>query len=480
MFKTTQTPQLRAAAGIRHDTGNFCGTWRLLAEHRPLWARPLCAVPVLLALVLGGESAQAQWATVTNGNVNIQGTLDLNSPSGTNTLTGISAGAVTATSTDAINGAQFHSLSTGLSTVNSNVDGISAWLSTTNTGLSTLSTSTSTSLSTVNNSIDGISAWLSTTNSNLSTLSTTASTGLSTTNSNVAGLSTSTSTGLSTVNSRVDNLSTGLASTNTNLSTLSTSTSTSLSTTNSNVASLSTSTSTGLSTVNSSISSLSTGLSSTNSTVSALSTTVSTVYNNNKYFNASANDTGAAAQATGSGSLAAGAGSVAQGTRSVAVGEGAQATAAQATAIGSRAVASAANSVALGADSVALEENTVSIGSAGQERRLTNLGEGVNGTDAANMNQLNRVAAGMNQKIHSVERNANAGIAAALAASSLPQPTQAGKSMVMAGAGYYSGESAVAVGVSKISENGNWVVKASTSVNTRSKPTAGAGVGFQW
>ena len=219
MFKTTQTPQLRAAAGIRHDTGNFCGTWRLLAEHRPLWARPLCAVPVLLALVLGGESAQAQWATVTNGNVNIQGTLDLNSPSGTNTLTGISAGAVTATSTDAINGAQFHSLSTGLSTVNSNVDGISAWLSTTNTGLSTLSTSTSTSLSTVNNSIDGISAWLSTTNSNLSTLSTTASTGLSTTNSNVAGLSTSTSTGLSTVNSRVDNLSTGLASTNTNLST---------------------------------------------------------------------------------------------------------------------------------------------------------------------------------------------------------------------------------------------------------------------
>ena len=37
-----------------------------------------------------------------------------------------------------------------------------------------------------------------------------------------------------------------------------------------------------------------------------------------------------------------------------------------------------------------------------------------------------------------------------------------------------------AVGVSKISENGNWVVKASTSVNTRSKPTAGAGVGFQW
>lgn len=430
MFKTTQTPQLRAAAGIRHDTGNFCGTWRLLAEHRPLWARPLCAVPVLLALVLGGESAQAQWATVTNGNVNIQGTLDLNSPSGTNTLTGISAGAVTATSTDAINGAQFHSLSTGLSTVNSNVDGISAWLSTTNTGLSTLSTSTSTSLSTVNNSIDGISAWLSTTNSNLSTLSTTASTGLSTTNSNVASLSTSTSTGLSTVNS--------------------------------------------------SISSLSTGLSSTNSTVSALSTTVSTVYNNNKYFNASANDTGAAAQATGSGSLAAGAGSVAQGTRSVAVGEGAQATAAQATAIGSRAVASAANSVALGADSVALEENTVSIGSAGQERRLTNLGEGVNGTDAANMNQLNRVAAGMNQKIHSVERNANAGIAAALAASSLPQPTQAGKSMVMAGAGYYSGESAVAVGVSKISENGNWVVKASTSVNTRSKPTAGAGVGFQW
>jgi autotransporter adhesin len=53
----------------------------------------------------------------------------------------------------------------------------------------------------------------------------------------------------------------------------------------------------------------------------------------------------------------------------------------------------AANSVALGAGSVASEPNTVSVGAPGAERRITNLAPGINGTDAANMDQLNAVDA---------------------------------------------------------------------------------------
>ncbi|WP_250471379.1 hypothetical protein [Caballeronia sp. GAFFF1] len=55
------------------------------------------------------------------------------------------------------------------------------------------------------------------------------------------------------------------------------------------------------------------------------------------------------------------------------------------TAIGNGSKATGNNSVALGSGSVAGEDNTVSIGSAGNERRLTNVAPGVNGTDAANM-----------------------------------------------------------------------------------------------
>ncbi len=52
----------------------------------------------------------------------------------------------------------------------------------------------------------------------------------------------------------------------------------------------------------------------------------------------------------------------------------------------------ATNSVALGKDSIASEPNTVSVGSPGNERRITNVADGVNSTDAVNKGQLDAVS----------------------------------------------------------------------------------------
>ncbi|GAB5100929.1 hypothetical protein YK56LOC_66460 [Caballeronia sp. HLA56] len=81
------------------------------------------------------------------------------------------------------------------------------------------------------------------------------------------------------------------------------------------------------------------------------------------------------------------------------------------TALGNGSKATGNNSVALGSGSVADEDNTVSIGSKGNERRLTNVAPGINGTDGVNMNQLNAVQS----NVDTVARQAFSGIAAAMA-----------------------------------------------------------------
>lgn len=72
-----------------------------------------------------------------------------------------------------------------------------------------------------------------------------------------------------------------------------------------------------------------------------------------------------------------------------AVGTGAKVEADRGVALGHSAVVTAPNSVAIGADSVANEANTVSFGTFGNERRLTNVADGILDTDAVNMGQLN-------------------------------------------------------------------------------------------
>ncbi|EBX7280337.1 trimeric autotransporter adhesin SadA [Salmonella enterica] len=225
-------------------------------------------------------------------------------------------------------------------------------------------------------------------------------------------------------------------------------------------------------------------------------------------------------------------------------GADANAQGADSVAIGSGSIAAAENSVALGTNSVADEANTVSVGSSTQQRRITNVAAGVNNTDAVNVAQLKASEAGsvryetnadgsvnysvlnlgdgsggttrignvsaavndtdavnyaqlkrsveeantytdqkmgeMNCKIKGVENKMSGGIASAMAMAGLPQAYAPGANMTSIAGGTFNGESAVAIGVSMVSESGGWVYKLQGTSNSQGDYSATIGAGFQW
>jgi autotransporter adhesin len=179
------------------------------------------------------------------------------------------------------------------------------------------------------------------------------------------------------------------------------------------------------------------------------------------------------------------------GKDSTAGGAGAVASADNSTAIGSNAQASHNNSVALGANSSTDRDNSVAVGSAGSERQITHVAAGTADTDAVNLAQLNKATGDINNNINNVYSDLkhdlhkqddilSAGIAGALAAATLPQPYVPGASMASIGAGNYRGQQAMAVGVSRISDNGKWVTKLSANTDTQGEFGVSVGVGYQW
>ncbi|WP_201551642.1 YadA-like family protein [Psychrobacter fjordensis] len=120
-------------------------------------------------------------------------------------------------------------------------------------------------------------------------------------------------------------------------------------------------------------------------------------------------------------------------------------------------------------------------------QRITGVADGVEATDAVNYSQLSALDSRLNNnmsdlgyKIGEVEENANAGISAAMAMSSLPQAYIAGKSMISGGVGTYNGESAVAVGFSKLSNDGRWVMKINGTADTQGNAGGAIGAGFHF
>ncbi|EPH3181976.1 trimeric autotransporter adhesin SadA [Citrobacter braakii] len=225
-------------------------------------------------------------------------------------------------------------------------------------------------------------------------------------------------------------------------------------------------------------------------------------------------------------------------------GADANAQGADSVAMGSGSIAAAENSVALGTNSVADEANTASVGSSTQQRRITNVAAGVNNTDAVNVAQLKASEAGsvryetntdgsvnysvlnlgdgsggttrignvsaavndtdavnyaqlkrsveeantytdqkmgeMNSKIKGVENKMSGGIASAMAMAGLPQAYAPGANMTSIAGGTFNGESAVALGVSMVSESGGWVYKLQGTSNSQGDYSAAIGAGFQW
>ncbi|WP_071335161.1 YadA family autotransporter adhesin [Burkholderia contaminans] len=173
-------------------------------------------------------------------------------------------------------------------------------------------------------------------------------------------------------------------------------------------------------------------------------------------------------------------GSGATGSNSMALGNNASASGDDSLALGNNAKASGKNSVALGNNSVADRDDTVSVGAPGQERQITNVKAGTAPTDAVNVQQLHDQIGSVRNDIDHYRRDASGGIASAVAIANLPQASLAGESMVSIAGGTYSGQSAVAFGLSTATRNGRWVVKASGSTNTRGTVAVGAGAGYRW
>lgn len=207
-----------------------------------------------------------------------------------------------------------------------------------------------------------------------------------------------------------------------------------------------------------------------------------------------------AANTSGTGSMAFGAGATA-GTNDIAIGYHATVTMDNSTAVGSsstihsensvaiganstiepgamggtavgqntRVATGAENSVALGNNSIATDPNTVSVGSPGNERRITNISNGIHSGDAVNVRQLNTVSskvdsnskniAGNSEIIHQnregIAQNSReikqlqdnmkdsyAGIAAA-ASMIVISPSAPGKTTFNVGAAHFKSESAL-------------------------------------
>ncbi|MEE7026387.1 YadA-like family protein [Escherichia coli :H15] len=226
-----------------------------------------------------------------------------------------------------------------------------------------------------------------------------------------------------------------------------------------------------------------------------------------KYFKASS--TGPAAKAEGRNSIAIGQNAVSRVEDSIALGHGAEVTnqaVAGSVAIGnnSRAGRAHTGSYTINGQSVAGKtgSNTavVSFGQPGQERQLQSVAPGVisaNSTDAVNGSQLHATNSQVSSNTQEINTLGNKfsqlsyrveelnkdirGVGASAAAmSGIPQAYLPGKSLMGLGVGGYGGESAIAIGVSRISDNGKVIMKLNAGQNTRGNFSVGAGVGWQW
>ncbi|MCT8552020.1 YadA-like family protein, partial [Glaesserella parasuis] len=119
--------------------------------------------------------------------------------------------------------------------------------------------------------------------------------------------------------------------------------------------------------------------------------------------------------------------------------------------------------------------------------RITNVGDGREEGDAVNVRQLNKVVSSVNTGFNQLSRdigrvdvNARAGIASAGAMANLPQIYLPGKSAISVSNAQYRGQSAYAIGYSRISDNGKWLIRASVSSNTQRDTMIGGGVSFVW
>ncbi|HHL4082017.1 YadA-like family protein [Burkholderia sola] len=189
---------------------------------------------------------------------------------------------------------------------------------------------------------------------------------------------------------------------------------------------------------------------------------------------------GANATVHAAGGTAIGGGADAHAANSTAIGQDSSARGENSTVIGQGAKARGDNSVAIGAGSVANEDNTVSFGDGSDQgkRRIVNIADGVNASDAATKGQLDRAVGGLQGQINGVSRNAYSGIAAATALTMIPG-VDPGKTLSFGiGSASYKGYQAVAFG-GEARINKNLKMKAGVGLSSGGN-TVGLGASYQW
>lgn len=228
-------------------------------------------------------------------------------------------------------------------------------------------------------------------------------------------------------------------------------------------------------------------------------------------------------QATGNGAIAQGSNAKATGNYSTAMGAYTDASASFGVALGTNSKSTRESGIRTGVSGYVPEGTTISdeekssatwtstMGEASVgytidgnkgTRQVTHVAAGSQDTDAVNVAQLKAVNANVsadmqqldqrfenrfneqahqfNNRIDKVEKDAQAGIAMAIATAGLPQAYLPGKSMFAVGAGTYRGEQGYAMGVSHITDDGHWVLKATGSGNSQGHFGGSVGVGYQW
>ena len=138
------------------------------------------------------------------------------------------------------------------------------------------------------------------------------------------------------------------------------------------------------------------------------------------------------------------------------------------------------DSVKVGNQGVEITQNGLNNG--GQV--ISGVAAGVKPTDAVNVAQLNNAMAvsegRLNARIDRVEKRANAGTAAAMAAGNLQNAAKPGGNSFSISGATFAGEAGYAMGYSTMSSDGKWGFNAFGNGDSRGRFGGGASVGFHW
>lgn len=102
--------------------------------------------------------------------------------------------------------------------------------------------------------------------------------------------------------------------------------------------------------------------------------------------------------------------------------------------------------------------------------------DGVEGKVAQNTKDIRK----LDRDVRKNRKRADAGIASVAAMANIPQVYLPGKSGVGVGVGHKHGQSALAVGYSRTSDNAHHIIKLSAGVDSQKDVTVGAGYMYQW